>query len=411
MYLQLPIPEPLTQNMIVRVFESSESIRKEVLSVIESINIPGNVITEDEITQYMDFLELTKKCLDQFRIKEISVSVPRNGSIKDLKTEIAKQLNWDSIENINCVDIFNSKIYKKFEDSESINSISPNDTIYISIFTSVKKMRYDPALSKYLPRDSMSFSLIEPSVSTVNFIELSNRISTSTEHSVLVPMFLSLPSTFYFDPPLTSQEEFGKVIGELLYRVIAEKLAPFSKIPLFRIKESNILLTDLIEADSNSPCATKISFFPLSDDWECIPNLFEISVDISDGGPVVIYPFSASSSGYPSTTSKFDINSDHNLLASHKSDLSDLTHRMERNGSIESEPDESLDSTIPSLPQVSEEEENVAKEDFSYFSHSGDYNIRVSFAEETTKILFGVSNNTYSYRDAKYETFEVLVNI
>jgi hypothetical protein len=129
MYLQLPIPEPPTQTMIVRAFQSSEIIRQEVLAAISTKNIPDE--SPEGRALYIDFLEFTKKCLDQFRIREIAVSVPRNGSIQDLKTEVAKHMNWGSIENIICADVFNSKIYKKFENFESINSISP-----VSIMTS-----------------------------------------------------------------------------------------------------------------------------------------------------------------------------------------------------------------------------------------------------------------------------------
>ena len=411
MYLQLPIPEPPTTLFTLKVFQTTSFVNEQIHTSVDPHYIPkkGEIL---DLSTHMEYLEATKESLDGARIREITVRVPRNGCISDLKQNVIKLMKWqDSFHDFICADVWQSKIYKILEDNEPLTAISNNDIIYLLPYANcIEELKRSTILSPFISSTKIEADELtgqassdDVIVSTIHFVN-----SSSHEGLMLCPMALSLPSLIIFNPPIQREDSaLANTMGDLLYRLIVEKLMPFSSSPLYRRRGSGITLRILETLTSTSEMALHISFSPVNDEWECIPDLFEVSVE-TESGQTVIYPYeSGDSPQQPRSPVAAQVDSpDENFaLSSPKSDLSDLAHRMERNGSIEAEADELLEATLP--PPSKEPLTTHADDLLHSYQISHDLKIRVKFTDEAAKLLFHFDRPSYGSSRLLPSNFEV----
>lgn len=388
MYLQLPIPEPLTKRITVCVYQSSNSIRAAVFSVAKQYpdisRYDSQSASEDVRSSFLDFLEKTRDVLAENRIRKISVEVPCKGTIMDLKIAVARYMGWSlqSADQASCSEVFQCRLYKKFDDTEPLSSISLNDVVYLFPFLDMNALKIDPVLGPTIPS---TLEDVDDLTSAFEILSVFSLVTFSLENGrkeILAPMNISLPSYMSFP------EGNLALLGKLLYRLLVERLAPFSNIPLFRRVGTSFSFEEIASSNEASPCALNISFYPVSEDWEPVPNLFRINVLDYD----CIYPLADEEKVQKDT--KYYNN---HIIGSPKSDSSELAHQLERNGSIEGEPDVLTESAIPLSPPLKQAYTH-------YFSHYKSLDIRVGFSESVAKKLFSAN---YSW---SYENFEPLLD-
>jgi hypothetical protein len=345
MYLQLPIPEPKTTDVVV----------------------------------YTLPLDRGEPAM-QLKPTRIKVTVPRHCPINEMKLAVAKKLNWsqEAQQDPNrtiCVELFSNKIHRYLGNLETIGDIAPEDII--CVVEAGPPLQFEPSKTTYpelhLP---VMFQLAGPTV-----------------HSSIAfgfPLFLTVSETVVQDRLLT-EEEMLRWVGSRCYRQIVSNLRRFTAIPLFRRVGSDVTITETLRRKEEKIAPflnTKdISWNVNDEEWEPIPDLFTLS--IQEGGrysfkrsETQIYPIDVPTRETTPETSLVD--GEENQLPSPKSDLSDLANRLNERSLEDNQKAQSESSS-----------KRLVKE----FMFQKEYQFVMEWKREAANFLFGkhsVPESSYS---------------
>jgi hypothetical protein len=337
MYLQLPIPESKTTDVIV----------------------------------YTLPLDRGEPAM-QLKPTRIKVTVPRHCPINEMKLAVAKKLNWsieaqqDPDRSI-CVELFSNKIHRYLGKLETIGDMAPEDIICVveagqpsKFFTESSKIAY-PEL--HLP---VMFQLAGPTV--------------HSSFAFGFPLFVTVPETVVQDRLMT-EEEMLRWVGSCCYRQIVSNLRRFTAIPLFRRVGSDITITETLRRKQEKIAPfinTKDISWNVDDaDWEPIPDLFTLSIQEGSRysfkrSETQIYPIQIDTRESTPENSALDV--DDNQLPSPKSDLSDLANRLNERSLEDSQKAQS---------------ESSSKRFVKEFTFQREYQFVMGWNREAANFLFG----------------------
>ncbi|KAL5033521.1 hypothetical protein BDV3_000498 [Batrachochytrium dendrobatidis] len=171
------------------------------------------------------------------RPKTITVTVPKNSTVKDLKLHTAKQLGWSQLAQTDpafsmVADIFQCKFYKVFLDDASVQDFGSNDAIWLfELSTPVSDFCYTSELETKGPIIQAKTLLHTASSQSTDLGTKS--CSYPSNKNFGNPFAIALPSKIVFDKPIDAKL-VQKEIGRILYRHATASLGRYSKHPLFR---------------------------------------------------------------------------------------------------------------------------------------------------------------------------------
>ena len=360
MYLQLPIPEPESISLEVMVcnnLDFDDDVKSNSSSHFSFEVVPS---TTDYDAAYVELHEGHVQSLKNGRPRLVTVKVPRNSSIGELKLAVAKKAGWDQqyCENPDlsyCADVFNCEIYKIFENSSTITNFAQNDKICV----------YQASVSEYV---------LVSGTQTINTHKLPNPPIPASLHlqasgnQLGFPVIISLPEKFV---PDRAAQTIQLALGPILYRVAVVAISRFSILPLFRKVGSGLKKSDL---ENWTLYKSDLSFYAISGDWEPIPDLFTLQESGS-----LIYTSEMHSELLKKQREMF---APDGPVSSPKSEMSDLANNF-RN---------SLDtplnhSDIPASAEYQlEAREQTLPTEFKFRENS---KIILSLESSTAKLLFG----------------------
>ena len=220
MYLQLPIPEPR--------------------------NVDLNIILIPR----------------QGRPAKFTLNIHRHSNIGQLKIEASKIFNFcaESREDTTytfCFELWHDKIHVVFNDKTPISNIQKGDLVCIMEITDA----FNEPPSELVKKEAFLGVLRE---------------GYSGTSPVGVPMIVALPRTLRF-PANTKNETVRTDVGWILYSLVIEQISRFSRLPLYRRKDSGI--ASPIPVDDHGHLAYGTSWIDdHSGMWEPFPKLFSVVV-------------------------------------------------------------------------------------------------------------------------------------
>jgi hypothetical protein len=290
MYLQLPVPEPTTVTVKLHVFCNESQIHL-------------------QNSQY-----LNENPFAHARPRLIALEVPRNCSIATIKLLVAKRMRWKNQSNPDMMvmlEIFNSKVHRIMKNSDSVNDFSSRD--HMAVYE-VEKYG-DLFNTSGFQFDAESFHL--PAFHSFD----SSSFHSTTDFGI--PSIVSVPSIYSVKD---SKKRTLQLFGELCYELLIISITKYSKIPLFRKIGSNVSASVVIESVKNS---TNLPFneddlsFNKIQGFEPIPDLFQVS--LSDNS---IYRTKYTEI-YPLAVVSEKMKIENANISSPKSDLSELSHKLQ----------------------------------------------------------------------------------
>ncbi|KAJ3302424.1 CSN-associated deubiquitinating enzyme Ubp12 [Kappamyces sp. JEL0829] len=320
MYLSVPIPETRTVTISIvavgNTYQMSEMLLKSLDSLAQSAAV-SEAGSDD--ASHFKAQEVVVSFLKKARSQYLHLTFPRDATIANAKHKIISQLGWKQNSRVHCFEVFRSSIYTVFQDTDTVATFGKNDEIYFYQEEPVEYLTNHPVLSQIVLGGGLDTATIHVSMVAVDY----------RENPFGAPLVLTLPATLSLAGS-HAEKQSQQIIGSCVYNQSVDTLSRYSSVPLFRRKRSGITIAVVSkESDWADKFGNDLSFYRISDEWEAIPDLFTITMNKK-----VIYPAENDAETDNGTAHSLEM-SLHS--SSPKSELSELTFRMEEKGTIHSE--------------------------------------------------------------------------
>ncbi|KAJ3362305.1 hypothetical protein HDU91_003483 [Kappamyces sp. JEL0680] len=320
MYLSVPIPETRTVTISIvavgNTYQMSEMLSKSLGSLAQSAAV-SEAGSDD--ASHFKAQEVVVSFLKKARSQYLHLTFPRDATIANAKHKIISQLGWKQNSRVHCFEVFRSSIYTVFQDTDTVATFGKNDEIYFYQEEPVEYLTNHPVLSQIMLGGGLDTVTIHVSMVAVDY----------RENPFGAPLVLTLPAMLSLAGS-HAEKQSQQIIGSCVYNQSVDILSRYSSVPLFRRKRSGITIAVVSkESDWADKFGNDLSFYRISDEWEAIPDLFTITMNKK-----VIYPAENDAETDNGTAHSLEM-SLHS--SSPKSELSELTFRMEEKGTIHSE--------------------------------------------------------------------------
>ncbi len=307
MYLTVPIPDSKTISKNFVVF----SCFSDVIKKYDLIKHRAPTMFDLSSGPHSFSQSLLIPCISEARPKYVNIEVPRDCTMLELKKIVAGQLNSteDRGKKIISFEIFNGRLHHVYEEHELISSIGSEDETWISVVEVEKNWE--------LPSFSQAFTGAIDDLIPVSFPL--NALGSYRSATFGKPVVTYFPRVFHLLYPVP-KDVASNLIGKFIYDVSVDFLARFSIFPMFRRKTTAITVSQL-KAHKDSLIDTfgnDLSYFRISEEWEAIPDFFTVMENSS-----CLYAYSEEEKDHLAS------------FSSPKSDVSELTHQIQEEGSIE----------------------------------------------------------------------------